>query len=181
MGKTLFGLLLMITGLAIGIFWAYPTWTEIGEINLKKVEADATLERIRSLEDKRDQILAKYNSIPQDEKDKLAEFFPRSPDSGVWLVNMGQIATANGILLKNVAMEEGRAAQIQLAAEINKTYETFPFKVSISGNYSAFNAFLETMEKSRRLIEIDKLTFDAGDGKKDFYEFTVDAHTFWKK
>ena len=184
MGRNIFGILLILTGIAIGYFWSYPTWNEISGVKAQKVEVDATLERIRVLSAKRDEISAKYNSITEEEKGRLSEFFPSKPDSGVWLINMSNLAASNGILLKSIAMEEGREKQVKLtengnAAENN--IETFVFDVSISGGYSSFLSFLDSMEKSRRLIEIETVNFNSGEGKRDFYEFTLKAHTFWKK
>ncbi|OGF83195.1 hypothetical protein A3B18_00595 [Candidatus Giovannonibacteria bacterium RIFCSPLOWO2_01_FULL_46_13] len=182
-GKNILGILFIVIGVAIGFFWAYPLWQEVGEVKIEKASTEATLARMQELNRKRDEILAKYNSISPEDMAKLEEFFPRKPDSAVWLLNLERLATRNGLLLKSISMTEevkSESGENQVVPG-TENFETFPFEISVSGNYASFIAFLEAAEKSRRLIDVDSLMFDSGEGTKDLYEFTLNAHTYWKK
>ena len=60
-GKNILGILFIVIGVAIGFFWAYPLWQEVGEVKIEKASTEATLARMQELNRKRDEILAKYN------------------------------------------------------------------------------------------------------------------------
>ncbi|MBI2023779.1 type 4a pilus biogenesis protein PilO [Candidatus Giovannonibacteria bacterium] len=180
--KGAFGVLLMIVGLAIFAFWSYPLWTEIASINAERDSVNGTLERIKALAKKKDQISKDYNSISQNDLANLEEFFPRTQESGLMLLNTNKLAKENGMLLKSIAMTEG--TEEPPTKDSNPKIKNFSFNASLSGSYASFNSFLKSLEKTRRLIEIDKLSFDAGSAlqsKKDFYEYTISAHTYWRK
>jgi len=178
-GKSIFGILLILLGAAVGFFGAYPMWLDIADMQAERGSLTETKKRMEKLAEKRDEISAKYNSISPADLAKLEEFFPRQADSDILLINMDKLASENGMILKNISMAEGKD---EVVKQKESTVENFPFDISISGSYSSFQAFLKALEKSRRLIEIERLTFDSGKAAgREFYEFTVDAYTFWRK
>ena len=185
MGKNVLGILLILMGASIGFFWAYPLWIEITDIKVERSTVQSTLERVKALARRRDDILAKYNSIAAEDKAKLEEFFPRSPESGLLLLNMDRLTSEAGMLLKKIAMEdsiEGQTPKVMPKGAEKSGVEDFPLRLSASGSYASLLSFLNGLEKSRRLIEVDALSFDSGKpATKDFYEFTISAHTFWRK
>lgn len=179
MARNIFGIILILTGLSVSIFWTYPLWLEISEIQASKDELNKILGRVSQLAQKRDEVLAEYNSIPRADLESLEEFFPKNPESGLLLVNLDNLSRENSMLLKNISITEGRAEDLgQNPGEIN----SFPFQISVSGSYGSFRSFLESLEKSRRLIEINQLSFDSGKAAdRDFYEFSLQANTYWHK
>lgn len=182
MTKSVFGVFLILIGLIIFAFWTYPMWTEMTLISAERDELRDTLKRVNDLSKKKDQISKDYNSISQKDLDSLEEFFPRTPESGVLLLNMDKLAKENGMILKSIGMTEGQDEPI--AKDSNPKVKNFSFMATLSGSYSSFSSFLKSLEKTRRLIEIDKLTFDSGNdqqSRKDFYEYSLSAHTFWRK
>ncbi len=181
MSKSLIGTLLIVMGIVISAFWLYPTWLDISALEIQKSAVKLTLERVKNLDAKRGDISAKFDSLSPEDKALLAEFFPRTPDSGVWLINIGNLASSNRVLLKGISMQEGEEENRAAPTENISEFQIFPFSISVSGSFGSLLSFMQALENSRRLIEIDGLTFDSGDGKKDFYEYTINAHTFWRK
>lgn len=190
MARGVFGSLLIGLSVLVFFFWTYPIWNDISLVKDKQAEVKSSLERVINLERKRDEIAAQYNAISADDRAKLNEFFPRSPESGLFIMNLDNISNSNGMLLKKIDLDEsGKAvAQQQSGAEqASEKFISLPFQILVSGNYDSFLRFLDAIEKSRRLIDIDKLTFSSGsvvDGAKskgDFYEYSISAHTYWKK
>ena len=51
--------------------------------------------------------------------------------------------------------------------------------MKVIGPYKSFISFLGNLEKNLRLIEIERITFIAGDA--DSYEYNITANTYWKK
>lgn len=192
MARNAFGVILILLSILVSAFWAYPMWNEISDIKTKKAETQSTLDRINALAKRRDEIQAQYNSLNPDDLAKLNEFFPKNQEPGLLILNIDKIAASNGMILKKIDASEGSSgtAQKQGSAgeEAEERFSDFPFHISVSGSYNSFLAFTKALEKSRRLIDIDTLSFDTGsvgaDGKiikSDFYEYSISAHTYWKK
>ena len=192
MAKSVFGVTLILLGILVSFFWSYPLWSEISDVKIKKEETQAPLDRINALAQRRDEIQAQFNSLTTDDLAKLNEFFPKNQEPGLLILNIDKLATSNGMILKKIDANEGvNGAQQQRGGKdkVNEEkFSDFPFQISVSGSYSSFLSFMKALEKSRRLIDIDKLSFDTGsvgaDGKvvkSDFYEYTISAHAYWKK
>ena len=182
MGRNFLGLVLIVAAAGVSAFWAYPLWLGVGELGATKEELTRTVNQVKDLARLRDDLLARYNSIPRQDLESLEEFFPRSPEAGLLLVNLESLARGSGLLLKTIAVSEGGELQVQPADQPQEKVSSLPFQISVSGSYAAFRSFLAALESSRRLIELDQISFDSGKaGTKESYEFTIQAHTYWRK
>ncbi|OGF52198.1 hypothetical protein A3I27_03115 [Candidatus Giovannonibacteria bacterium RIFCSPLOWO2_02_FULL_43_11b] len=189
MARSALGVTLILLSVLVGVFWSYPMWNEISVIKAKKEEIQSTLDRINALARKRDEIQEQYNSLSPDDLVKLNEFFPKNQELGLLILNIDKIVSSNGMILKKInASENNKTGQQKQGEEVEERFSDFPFQISVSGSYNSFLSFMKALEKSRRLIDIDRLTFDSGsvgaDGKiikSDFYEYSISAHTYWKK
>src|SRR3972149_3607411 len=192
MARSVFGVILILLGILVSFFWSYPMWNEITDVKTKKEETQAILDRINALAQRRDEIQAQFNSLTTDDLAKLNEFFPKNQEPGLLILNIDKLASSNGMLLKKIDASEGvkntQQRQARQGETVEEKFSDFPFQISVSGSYSSFLSFMKALEKSRRLIDIDRLTFDSGsigaDGKiikSDFYEYSISAHTYWKK
>ena len=192
MARNAFGVILILLSVLVSVFWSYPMWNDISEEIAKKEKIQSTLDLVNSLAKKRDEIQAQYNSLSSDDTAKLNEFFPKNQEPGLLILNIDKLASSNGMLLKKIDASEGvkntQQRQARQGETVEEKFSDFPFQISVSGSYSSFLSFMKALEKSRRLIDIDRLTFDSGsvgaDGKiikSDFYEYSISAHTYWKK
>lgn len=192
MARSAFGAILILLSVLVSIFWTYPMWNEISDIKVKNSEILSISDRINALAKRRDEIQAQFNSLSQDDHAKLDEFFPKNKELGLFILNIDKIASSNGMILKKINASENekseQKSQRKLGNEGGDEFSDFPFQISVSGSYNSFLAFMKALEKSRRLVDIDSLSFDSGsaavDGKiikSDFYEYSISAHTYWKK
>ncbi len=192
MARNVFGSILILLSVLVSVFWTYPMWNEISSIKTKKAEIQSTLDRVNALARRRDEIRAQFNSLSPDDRSKLDEFFPKNKELGLLILNIDKAASSNGMILKKIDASENdknrQNNQGNQSKEADEKYSYLPFQISVSGNYNSFLLFMKALEKSRRLIDIDSLSFDSGsvgaDGKvikSDFYEYSISAHSYWKK
>ncbi len=73
----------------------------------------------------------------------------------------GQAAAANNT--PATSNRTGRTAKV----DDNKDYEAFELEFSVEGSYSDFVAFMQLMERSLRLIDINTISFTPGTSEKD--------------
>lgn len=181
MGRNLLGILLLVAGAGVGALWAYPLWLEVGELGQARAELNVTVNRVKDLAQLRDDLLERYNSISPGDLASLGELLPRSPQAGLLLINLENLSRSSGLLLKAITMTEGGEAPPGPGQPPEKVSD-FPFQISVSGTYASFRNFLALLEVSQRLMEIDQLSFDAGEvGAKESYEFNLKAHAYWRR
>ncbi|MEK9174611.1 MAG: type 4a pilus biogenesis protein PilO [Patescibacteria group bacterium] len=152
-------------------FWlvARPVWNGVFELRqevaLKKTSID--LER---------QVIAKLNSINNvlaEQKSNVERLEQAIPDSELkpeLISIMENLASQNGLSLIAVNVE---GVKDESGARTNRGREVTPkdtigrLKVDInaSGNYSSFKSWLMAVEKSLRIIDLNKITFSVAKQK----------------
>lgn len=75
----------------------------------------------------------------------------------------GQAAAAGNTPATAARNRTGRSAEV----DDNKDYEAFELEFSVEGSYSDFVAFMQLMERSLRLIDINTISFTPGTSEKD--------------
>jgi len=119
--------------------------------NIKKIKAD--IEKYQEFLDKIE------NSLPQDISlaSLLNYFQDKASSSGLVMDNM---ALSTDGMNNAGATSEQDEPDTQNNAKIKET----AFRVNVSGSFESFRNFLVLLEKSSRLIEVQSITFDSGEG-----------------
>ena len=176
----------IVIGVCIGMYFLYlsPTWTQISVLQAKKAEYINTLNDIKNLTNIRDSAISAYNSIPQDDIDKLSKIIPAKFDSAAFTNNISTLAARYNLVTKEVKTDEQTTAARDAAG--NPTPDQGPFqtiKVStkIDGTFDNFLLFLKDLESSVQLMDVVKLNVDVQKGKtpaQDTLEFSLVINTY---
>lgn len=180
MFKGIISIILLIA--AVGVFFVLlkPLYNDVKELDAKKVSFEEALADTRQIQETRDQLLSKYNTISQDNIGRLDEILPSQPGAMKFILEIENIAQRNGVIMKKIDFkEQGEATEKNNFKTITESWETVPFSVKLSGSYKSFYSFIKDMGKNLRLTDINIVNFSSGE--KDFYEFTVDGSFYWKK
>jgi len=159
-----------------------PLYNEIKNLNAQKSSFEEALANSRQIQETRDNLLSQYNKIPQENLDRLNKTLPVKTESMKFILEMESIVQKNGMTLKNIDIKEGEKGKtsenVNFGTEAeNKSWETVPFSLKLSGSYGSFYSFLKDIEKDLRLTDINAITFSASE--TDFYEFNVEG-TFYR-
>src|SRR3989344_2618120 len=110
-------------------------------------------------------------------------------------VEIEKLALSYGMFLKNVEHTapardiptDGRIVltREQLAAQ-KKAYGVFELSFSTEGSYGSFVGFLQSLEKSLRIIDIESIRFSSAElpgssQPKDVYKYDFKVKTYWLK
>ncbi len=185
-----------------GIFFGYvrPTYgtpTLQQDIHKKSIvelieDRDRYVEAInktREIEQVRVGLLAKYNQIPLEDKERILKFLPDHVDSVRLIIDVNNIASEYGMTLKNIGltgsesekktgtgtgtvMGAGAGGGVGTVGTIGPQtanhFKAVGLKFNVSGSYDNFRAFLKDLESSLRLVNVTAVTFKAGESATDY-------------
>ena len=137
-----------------------PGVVEVKALTVKKEQLTNVLNSAQELSAKRDEILAKYNAIPQEDIDRLNKIIPATFESEVFVNDLNNLAVKNGLKMKSIKDEtvkpDDRSAILDTTT--TETYKTNSVSVTISGGYNQFLSFLSDIESNLHLIDIKSVS-----------------------
>lgn len=169
-------LCLLIT-ILIAVFLLLPIYKEIKshqfEIEQKESEIQYQEEKITHLNN----LLQKLSEF-QPELQKINLALPQDPSLPSLFNFLQEKASGKGLILQDISpflITPFKGEETTLSG-INQIF--FEFKVS--GSYQAFKDFLSALEKSARIIEIEKISFSILTEKETTpsYELTIKTHSY---
>ncbi len=181
---------LILIIISIGTFFIYidPNYRgenlSNGNRSIKSLQAEsnnyqAALKQAEEIKAKRDQLQATMNSFKAEDILKLEKLLPDNIDNIKLIIDMNNIATKHGLVLKGAKLDvSAKDNPDKLGAENNK-YGTVGISFSVNTSYDKFQKFLEDLEKSLRLVEITDLSVTGND--VGLYDFSVGLKTYWLK
>ena len=176
---------------AIGLFVVYtnPTYQASQTLQAQASAYDDALTKSQELRSVRDQLLSKRNTFSADDVQKLQELLPDNVDNIRFIIDINNIASRHNISLSNVQLgtlggsgSGTTAASAASAAAISSSgpgdlVGSVDIGFSVTASYGDMLAFLQDIEHSLRLIDVEKLTFTASSSGLNTYAFTV--RTYW--
>ena len=186
MNKNILGILFLLSAFAITMVWTKPMWEELKIKKEDKFALEATRKRFEELSKKLEELRIKYASISDKDKKNLREMMPSKVDYPIFLMNLDSIASARNTRIKQISIQDVKS--VSSGQPENKAassvFEPVSLSFSISASYDTFKNFLSDLEKNRRLIDVDSISFsssDKKDAKEQVYNFSIKANIYWKK
>ncbi len=185
----------LLIALSLGLFVAFtnPTYQEIKTLKANSASYDAALTNSQKLQEQRDALSAKYHTLPQEDLDRLSKLLPDNADNIRLIINIQQMAQTYGMSISSIKFDSDASAGAsgstdKLAAASSsalqgaqKDYGTFNLEFSTTGSYDSFLKFLKDLEGSLRITDIQSISFNADQGTKNGYTYTIKLQTYWLK
>jgi hypothetical protein len=170
-----FVLPIILIGIAVSTFFMFtnPIFNNISALKAQVTSYNEALNNSKALENERDILTAKYNTIDPDNLLKLQKFLPNNIDNIRLILEIGQIAAPYGMTLTDVkynATENTSASAISSAAIVqggaisnsgSSDYGTFNLEFSTSGSYDNFINFTKDLENNLRMVDISSIVFSS--------------------
>lgn len=174
-------LAVILTAAAIGMFfgWTQGMLDKISAVQKEKQSLEDVLSRFYDLRKTKNELIEKYNSITIQDLEKLREIIPESTNEGDLIVEFENLTSDHGLLLKQIDIkhiDEKRGISLIVG---EKPFKELPISLTVDGSYTSIKEFLASIEKSLRIIDIESLSFNAGD--IDSYEFSISAKAYFQK
>ena len=181
MFKPIISIIFLITAIVIFFVWFQPVFNEIKDLGAQKASFDEALFTSRQIQETRKGLLDQYNTISQENLDRLNKIFPSQPGSIKYILEIDNILRKNGMVLKSINIQEKAGGSQGVAFGVEKQpFEIFPISMKVTGSYKSFYSFLKDLANNLRLTDINTLEFSPG-GTSDQYDFSISASIYWQK
>jgi hypothetical protein len=176
MSKNIISLLFIVTAVAMFLVWTRPHLREIDSLKIRKDAFNQALADSRELQQLRDALLVKFNSIKTTDLEKFDKMILQAADPTKLMVAVDNMSKASNVILKDFGAEE--ISEEQAGKGVAPKYKKVQMGITLSASYENFLGFLGQLQKSLRLMDVDKITFNAAD--EDLYDFNLQAVSYFK-
>ncbi len=208
---TRFILPVILIGISIAVFSMFtsPIYNQMAEFRAKAASYNEALSNSKTLENERDKLTTKYNSISPDDLLKLQKLLPENINNIRLILEIEQIAMPYGMVLKNVKYSvtsdkdtpnKGASSTSTPSSKprgsslLGKDYGVWDLEFSTAGTYSNFLNFLRDLESNLRIVDISSIQFSSGADTKlnsspsssnsspsEAYKYDFKIKTYWLK
>lgn len=177
--------ILLAVAFSLAFFWMRPEWRQISSLRSETKSYQETLSNLQTLQKLRDRFLRDYNSISENDRDKLAKMLPSSIDEGEIMVMIENLVKSNGLFLKTISFESrGRPSAGTVIGEQKKPYNSSLVAIEFAGSYESLKNFLKNLEENLLITDVETLSFQsAGDKKSEetlIYIFKITTRIHWQ-
>jgi len=195
-------LFLLVLSVAVFFVFTNPIYNEISLLRTEVASYDEALNNSKALENERDKLTAKLNSINPDSLLKLQKLLPNNIDNIRLILEIEQIAFPYGMALKDIKYNATPVATTAAAgaAAISQTtqgvgsvqnpsndYGVWDLSFSTVGSYNNFLNFTRDLESNLRIVDVSSIEFSSsGDTRSststtEAYKYDFKIRTYWLK
>lgn len=185
-------IVLAITGF---IVFTKPLIAEVQALRGEVASYDEALFNSKRLENERDKLTQKYNTVSPENLSKLEKLLPNSVDNIRLILEIEKVAMPYGMALQDVSYDvttesaKDASAVVQAGAVAlpeRKDYGIWELSFSTQGTYSNFVNFLRDLERNLRIVDVTVIEFSAGSGPvlpglQEVYQYSFKIKTYWLK
>lgn len=194
---------IILIGVGITVFLAFsdPLYNDVLQLRAQVASYNEALSNSKALENERDKLTAKYNSINPENLTKLQKFLPENIDNIRLILEIEQIATPYAMSLKDIKYNTTNTATAPTVLGFNqggmvsaknspKDYGIWDLEFSTSGSYNNFLNFTKDLERNLRIVDISSIEFASGAGttphsavntSTENYKYNFKIKTYWLK
>ena len=174
--------LFLVTGAGVIFFTESKSYfTEIKSLRKQVFSYNETVNMAKKVKSSIDKTLGEYNSISQENVDRINKMVPSGADSMKLVVQIDDMMRKNGLSLKDINTKDIVAQDSISGVPKNdgKSAESIYLSMTAQGSYESFRSFIKMLEKSLRLIDV--ISVGISPVGQDNYSFSVEAVSYWRK
>ena len=171
----------IILTLSIGYVFAYPTFNEISALMDEKDKYESSLNTVAEIENKKNELLTKFNQISAADRKSIDTVLPNSLDFVKLISQIDAVAARHGVKIDNISSKEmdSWVGESIAEAEPPRPYRSSLIGFSFDGSYEQFNSFMGDLEKSLRVLDVRAVKINAKD--KGLNSYSVEFEVYWLK
>lgn len=174
-------LLYIILGTLILYFFALPQYRSLEPLNVEKQRYEDTLEQVRNIEQKKNELVAEYNQITKQEISAINSMIPTSENFVKLVADIDAAAAKSGFHITKATAKPGvqaEPASIEEALVVERPYNSSIVSLTFSAPYQVFKNFMAELEKSLRIIDTRALSINISENSSA-YTYNLDLETYW--
>jgi Tfp pilus assembly protein PilO len=179
--KNIISLLLIVLAVCTGFFYIKPEYDKISGIRAQKQNYDNAIGQAKQVKALSDNLLQKYNSISDSDKNKLEAMVPSKFDLIKFTADISAMASKHGLVIKSVKLmdkDQSSSSQSIVAEPVSQQYRTILVSLSFSGTYPNFVSFLKDLETNTELVDLKTLSIVAGGESIGSLGFNILVNTY---
>ena len=170
-------LITIIVCIAAYFTYIKPTLSEVGALREQKSRYMDILDKAKEIKTKRDIIMSAYNSISQDDLDRLSKVIPKKFDAVFFGNDLSSMTSKYGLNVIDLKVSQNEATRdVNNSTNENNQYKTYFVTFRVSGSYEQFIKFMKDLESSLELVDVVNLSVKPT--SRDSLEYKLDAYTY---
>lgn len=182
--KLIFSIFILAGAVAVFFLFARPELDKITILQAEESEIAQSLAELQELAKLRDTLLSQYNAVNPLDIERLDKIVPSKIDSGLLIAELEAFSQQYNIVLNSISISDERQQrqqQQQRGGVVRETaeqpFQKLPISLQAAGTYGSIRDFLKRLEINTRVIDITQMRFSSGE--EDFFEFQIEADTYW--
>ena len=178
MNSRVLPLLALMASVAIFFIFIQPLWT--GSIALTKAAIasdDQALAAAKAYTAQQNQLIAARNAMDPTDLTRLTTLLPDSVDNVGIILDLNALAARSGFALTNIDVSKDALSSATTPSGSQapgaSPVGSVDLSLSGSGTYAAFQAFLQGVERSQRLLDVQDLVVKGSDTGIYTYQMTI--------
>jgi Tfp pilus assembly protein PilO len=175
-------LILLIASVGVFIGFINPQYKEVQSIRAESERYKTALDKYNELTNIRDELNKKRNKMGAAELTKLEKLLPDNVDTVRLVMDINGIADKYGIVIRSIEISKNEQKEQTpgkaIGPDKNK-YGTVGLSFNFSAPYPAFLAFLNDLEQSLRIIDVNTISLKTP--KENVFDYSINAKTYWLK
>lgn len=172
-----------------------PRYNDVQTMRAEVASYNTNLTTATKLEQQRESLIAKYNTINKADLDNVKTLLPDSVDNIRLIIQINSLATKNNLSslrqvdynpddISGKTTANGQAPDPEVQ---NLPYGEFVISFQTSGQYSNFLSFMSDLEKNLRLVDVTNITFTPNNSSNGVatlasgITYKVTLKTYWLK
>src|SRR3989338_2272272 len=190
---------IILIGVSIAgvLMFTNPIYREISLLKGQVASYNQALDNSKALENERDKLTKKYNSITSENLGKLQKLLPNNVDNIRLILEIEKIASPYRMALKDIRYNPVKKEVAKIGGAVieaggspeslSKDYGVWDLEFSTEGAYNNFVSFIKDLENNLRIVDVSSIEFssDAGGGANpsslQIYKYAFKTKTYWLK
>ena len=165
---------------AAGLFVVYTDsrYQESKKLAAQVDSYNEALNKSQELRKTRDELLARRNTFDEEDIQKLHQILPDSVDNIRLIIDINNIAARRGLSLKDVQLGDlSGTAGAKNPLAVGESVGSVTLGFTLGATYDDFLSFMQDLEHSMRILDIEKISFSADVSVRSDYTFSI--RTYW--
>jgi Tfp pilus assembly protein PilO len=130
-----------------------------------------------------------YNALTATQVTSLEQLLPDNINTIELITELDSIGNKHGIAVQNISLTSQNAqggsangasgGSGGVISNSQMPYGTLPFTFTVTTSYPNFISFLQDLERSRQLFDVNSISVSSVTDKNDTYTFLVGVQTYW--
>lgn len=169
----------IIISIALLYSFVLPQWEQVSLLREEKQKLDQAVESIKKIEQKKIELLARYNEISNADRKRIESLIPDNFNYVRLVSEIDALGSQYGISIDDVSYKEldDSVGDSIDSAQPKKIYNSAILAFSFVSSYDNFGKFIDSLEKSLRIMDIKSIKIAAQPG--GLYQYSLEIETYW--